>query len=713
MATFNYLVNVTGDCSQNSSGIVSILPFGGTPPYTVEWYSPSLSPVDLVNGVASVRTGLSFGTYSVRLNDSTLPVNNEFYLNVPVSSGVCANIVSVSATTCGLNNGSVLLGSSSFYSSTQFYLYSGDGTYITSAVTTNQSTTTIGNLTAGTYYAVALDLGGCSGTSQNFIVNESSELDFGLYIVPNSTCANIPNGKIFVTGQTGTGPYTYLWNTSATTSSITGLTQGSYSVTVTDSFGCSKSQTAIVNVVDPIGVGTVTSVPPTCFMSNGSISVTVTGGTSPFYYSASTGNVLVSYSTTYSLSGLSSGSYEVLVTDSGLCSVSATATLQTPQGIAQISVVGQSSSCSGNDGSISISLTGGVSPYTYTLVYPDLTQQNIITSQTAQLFSDLSTGDYVVIVTDSSACTFSQDVIIVTENKFTTSSVVTPTTCGQSNGKITVTTTTGATLPIDYSIDDIYKVIDTSLSAVTFTNIPPGPHVVTVTDASGCVQTSNVYVPTSQPVDFSLYSTSCGSGNNGSITAFISTGNPPFSFNWSDNVSNNPQQIQVTGLTAGTYSVTITDSEGCSQNRSTTIECTTNYVSYQTYVMGSEAFNLNSPVKFGLLQMLNEGYADLTSGNTDCNLISATYSVNVLFSPAGYSGQTTFYTTTSLNDAPSDNLYYDAVRNLLLSIPGIGSVTINQLTNQITIETIAGNDAVVCGTVIIDIVIVYDIMCLT
>jgi hypothetical protein len=346
-------------------------------------------------------------------------------------------------------------------------------------------------------------------------------------------------------------------------------------------------------------------------------------------------------------------------------------------------------------------------------VYPDLTQQNIITSQTAEVFSDLSTGDYVVIVTDSSACTFSQDVIILTDNKFTTSTVVTPTTCGQSNGQITITTTTGATLPIDYSIDDVFKIIDTSLSAVTFNNIPPGPHVVTVTDDSGCVQTSNVFVPTSQVLDFSLYSTSCGSGNNGSITTFISSGNPPFTFNWSNNVPNNPQQIQVTGLTAGTYSVTITDSNGCSQNRSTNIECTTNYVSYQTYVMGSEVLNVNSPVKFGLLQMLNEGYTDLTSGNTNCTLISATYSVNVSLSPLGYSAETTFYTTTSLNDAPSDNLYYDAVRNLLLSIPGISLVTINQLTNQITIETTPGDEAVVCGIVVVDIVIEYDIICLT
>ena len=99
----------------------------------------------------------------------------------------------------------------------------------------------------------------------------------------------------------------------------------------------------------------------------------------------------------------------------------------------------------------------------------------------------------------------------------------------------------------------------------------------------------------------------------------------------------------------------------------------------------------------------------LISGNTNCNLISATFSASVSMNPAGYSASTPFYTTTSLNDAPSDNLYYDTVRNLLLSVPGIGGVTINQLTNQITVQTNPGSTAAVGQTIVVDIVVVYDI----
>jgi len=707
---FNYLVSVTGDCSHTSVGAINIYVSGGTPPYTVEWYDPSLPPADVTTG-NSIRTNLAYGTYSVRLNDSTLPTNNQFYVNIPVSSGVCCSIVSIQGTTCGLDNGSVTGTSTSLYSSTRFSIYTEDDTFVSSA-TTNLTTAVFTNLSAGTYYLVALDLGGCTGRSQTFIIEDSSPLDFGLYTVPNSTCSNLPNGKIFVTGQTGTSPFTYLWSNGATTQSITGLTEGNYSVQVTDSFGCITSKSTTVEKVPPIGFGIFTATQPTCFSSNGVINMTITGGTAPFYYSASTGSVLISYSRTYTLTGLSSGEYTFLVTDAGLCSFVAGTTIQSPLGMASVTINGQNSTCSSDNGSILISVVGGVTPYTYTLIFPDASQLNVSNSQTSQLYSNLSAGTYTVVVQDSSGCSYLQEVIIITENKYTITTQVTSTTCGQNNGQINITTTTGATKPIDYSVDGIYNIIDSTFSSVTINNLTSGSHIVTVTDADGCVKTQNVFIPSSTQLNYSLYSTSCGSGNNGGLTAFISSGNPPFTFQWSDNVIGNPQQIQVTGLTAGTYSLTIVDASGCSQKRTTTITCNTNYASYETYVMGADTFVVQSPIKYGLLQMMNEGFADLTSGNTSCGLISATFTAKVSVSPAGYNTSNLFYTSTNLNNAPSDNLYYDTVKNLLLSIPGVGGVTINQLNNQITIETDKNNNSLNGQEIKIELLIVYDIMCL-
>jgi hypothetical protein len=306
------------------------------------------------------------------------------------------------------------------------------------------------------------------------------------------------------------------------------------------------------------------------------------------------------------------------------------------------------------------------------------------------------------------------EITIIAENKYTISTTTTGTTCNQINGLIGVTVSGDVTFPLNYSIDNgLFDIFNTSLTSVTFNNISSGTHTVTVTDASGCVQSSNVLILGSNPLNFSLYSTSCGTGNSGKITAFISEGEAPFNFNWSNNIPNNPQQIQVSGLTGGTYSLTIVSDDGCSLSRTTSISCNQSLTSYQTYVMGSEVFNIESPTKFGLLQMLNEGFYDLTLGNTGCNLISATFTAKVSVNPLGLTTSDTFYTSTGLIDAPGDNLYYDSITQLLLSVPGVGEVIVNPLNNLITIETIPGNNTLNNQEIIIDLIIEYDIICLT
>jgi hypothetical protein len=708
---FDYIIKVTGDCQNNGSGIIDLFITGGSEPYVVQWVQPVLSTNLTSSSV--IKTNLFSNTYTVQVTDSSLPVNQVEFINIPVSSGVCCSILGVQNTTCSQNNGSVTGTSTSQYSSTNYYLYHGNDVFSQSGIT-NQGTIEFGSLTAGTYYMTVEDLGGCTGRSQNFIVEESEPLNYGLYMVPNSSCGGSPIGKLSVTGLTGEPPFTYLWNNGQTGSTITGLTSGPYFVTVTDGYGCQLSKSETVVDVNPIGIVLFTSNPPTCFAADGSITLNITGGTAPYYYSASTGQVDISYSQSFTISGLSSGSYEFLVTDAGFCQVFGQTSIVSPNGVASVTIQTSNSTCNSNNGEITISVIGGVTPYTYTLIYPNGNVENISGSQSAQVFSNLSGGTYSVGVSDSSGCSYLDELLILTQDKYVISATTIGTACNQSNGIINISVSTGATLPLNYSIDNgIYDILNTNLTAVTFNNIAAGTHTVTVTDATGCEQSSNVLITGSVPLDFSLYSSSCGVGNNGKLSAFINSGVPPFNFYWSSNVPNNPQQIQVSGLTGGTYSLTIVDSNGCSLTRNATISCFGNISSYQTYVMGSEIFNITSPTKFGLLQMLNEGFYDLSLGNERCNLVSATFSVRVSVNPLNLTTSQTFFTTTSLNVVPTDNQYYDTVRNLLLTIPGVGGVTINPLTNQITIETTRGDDTLNGQEIVVDLVIDYDIMCLS
>ena len=684
MADLFYSLSVTGDCTNASNGAINISIASGTPPYNVQWVSPNLG-YDL--GVfSSFRDNLSYGTYSVSITDSTLPINNQTLVNIPVSNGVCCYVSGVQGTTCGLNNGVVTGTSSSDYSSTNFYLFNSGDTLLSSANTTT-NLVFFQNLTAGTYYMVALDAGGCTGRSETFVVEDSTELNFGLYVVDNAACGYTPLGKIYVTGETGTAPYTYQWNNGETGSFITGLTEGAYSVRVTDAFGCSKFSAATVSNVPPISIVAFQSTPPSCLSNNGSLTVITTGGTLPFYYSASTGYVEISYSPTLTLSGLGAGQYGFTITDAAYCSVYGATNVATPSGMSYVTVSTTNSTCSYLDASIEISLGGGNNPYTYTLIYPDTSTKSVTTNLQFNLFSNLSAGTYTVTVDDASGCTFVGYYTVSAQSQFTISTTTTGTTYGQTNGSIEVITYSGGTAPYNYSLDGITNILQTALTAVTFNGVSYGQHTISVSDAIGCTQTIAAYVDYTPPVDFILYPTNAGTGSGGTITTLISSGVPPFTFYWSDNVSGNPQTIMVENLTAGTYSLIIVDSNNSSLKRETIVTGSQSFSSYETYIMGEQKFELDSNSKYGPSKMFNEGYYDLTSGNTGCVLSSATFTTVVIVNPYGTEITDTFYTSTSLLDYPADNLWYDSIQNLLMTVIGVGGVTINEENNQILITS--------------------------
>lgn len=712
MAAFSYILNITGDCSSQGIGVVSILPTDGTPPYTVEWVDPSLPPVEIVVNTPSVRTGLYPGTYSLRINDSTSPTNQEFFVNANVSSGCCVSITSVSASTCGTNNGLVTVSATTYLSSVLFEIFTSGGTLIDS-FDSNTATAEFASLSAGTYYVLATDIGGCTAQTPNFIILNSSSLNFGFYTVPNSAC--LPTGqaigKIYVTGQTGTPPYTYLWSNNATGSTVTGLTSGTYSCTLTDVNGCTATRETTVENVAPLGLVNFTAVNPTCFQADGSLQIFISGGTAPYYYSASTGSVDISYAQSFVLNGIPAGTYSVVVTDAGLCQIFAGTDLQTPNSIGDVSVDVTNSICSVNDGSIAVNVGQGLPPFTYTLVYPDSSNKSTTSSTPNFLFSNLSAGTYNVFVEDQSECVFSQVVNVFTSNLFTISTSVTEASCGSDNGSIYVSMTTGGTSPFTYTIDNVVVLSNSSLTAFTFNNLIEGSHVISVTDANGCKQSSTVFVNGTDDVNFTLFPSGCGNGSEGQITAFISSGTPPFIFDWSDNVSGNPQNITVSNLTGGTYSLTVTDSNGCSLSRTTTVACSAVQSGYVPYEVGSQELVVSVEEELGLLEMLNDGYQDLTSGSTTCVLNSTTFIATVSITPVGLYLQQPFYNGTSLVDVPASNLWFDTIEALLLTVPSVEQVQIDPLTNQMIITKNPSNTYLDGQVINISIAIEYDIDC--
>jgi hypothetical protein len=686
-----------------------LTPYDGTQPYTVQWITPDLG-TDL-SVTSSTRTTMSAGTYSVLIIDSASPTNNQTYVNVNISSGICASIVSVEKTTCGLNNGIVNVSASTPLSTVLYYLYDTNDNLLQSS-TTNYDYATFQGISAGTYYFIANDSGGCTGKSETFIVENSENIDFGFYNVPNATCTYEPSGKLYVTGLTGTPPYKYMWSNGSNGSFIAGLTNGQYSVEVTDSLGCGVIKTATIENVGIVSVGIITANPPSCLSNDGSLSIQITGGTPPYYYSASTGYVEISYASGFTLNSIGAGPYTINVTDAGFCQTSISTILNTPAGMTSVNVQTKNTNCSFSEGSISVSVQGGNIPYQYILTYPDSSDKIVNTNIQQNLFSNLSAGTYNVSVVDSSGCTYLNNYTIYNETSFSISADSVSATYGQNNGSVTITKSTGGTEPFTYSLDGNVNYLNTILSAVTFYGLSSGQHEVVVVDSAGCRQRAYVNVGYVPVVDFLLTPTSAGSNSGGTITALVSSGTPPFSFNWSDNIIDNPQTITVTGLTAGTYSLVIIDSNGSSLKRTTTINGSTSLDSYQSYTVGEQTFELITNTKYSLSKMLNEGFQDLTSGATGCYLSSATFTTKVKVSSTYPEVTETFYTTYSLLDSPQDNLFYDTIQNLLSSSIGVGEVIVNEIDNKITIlSDVNRQNLVPSFDIKVYLLIEYDIYC--
>jgi hypothetical protein len=687
--TLGYTFQVSGDCSGATRDVV-FSPTGGVAPYTIDNIVPG--SLSALTGTTTITyTGLTGGTYVFRLNDSLGLQNNELYINVTITDCYEAHIINASGTTCGLDNGSLVVTAVTSGCPYTILLYKDTVLYDTQVA--NTMPYTFSNLGTGVYYGLLYDASSTTATTENATINPSNPLSFGFWKVNTSNCV-IDKGKLSVTGQTGTGPYTYLWSNGETGQTITGLTVGTYTCTVTDDLGCETTLSETVGVADPLGIGLLSASTPSCFASDGSLTYFLTGGTAPFYYSATTGQVGYTLGSQFTLTNLNAGSYIVEVRDANFCVVQLPGFLTPINGFDVVSLQVTNSNCNQNNGAVTVEIQGLGGFYTYSLSGQNTNTGYVNTtlSQTV-FFTNLPNDTYDLTISGSGTqCVYTTSLTISSQQKFPITVTTTGATCGSPDGVAIVEVGTGYTGVLDYVLSNGNTIIDTTSTATTYNNLPAGNYTITVTDEDGCSVSEDIIILTQGQLITVLHVTDCVNGNDGAAEVLIFGGEPTFTYNW----SNGQTGDTVSGLSSGNYYVEVTDSNGCYSIQNFQISCVgTLTSSYQLFNLCNDTFTTTVGTKRGFFEMVNEGFVDITSGYTNCVLTGAVYNCEIEIS-SPVSGSTLysvpFYTGTSLNDIPQDTLWQSTIESILSSATTVSSFTVDLINNTLQILSNCNGD---------------------
>ncbi|MFH1320920.1 MAG: SprB repeat-containing protein [Bacteroidota bacterium] len=531
--------SANASCYGSNDGSATLTASGGTAPYSYLWN-------DISAQTNATATGLTAGTYSVTVTDSNgCTASDSIILTEP--DPLTANITASTNISCnGFNDGSATLTTSG---GTPPYTYVWDTTPF-------QSSTTATGLAQGIYNVTVTDSNGCDTTTSVTIIEPPLLTANITGIIPVS-CYGGNDGSATLTASGGTAPYSYLWdnNDAQTTATATGLTAATYSVTVTDNNGCNITVSVVINEPAALSANISSITDVGCYGgSDGSAMLTSSGGTPLYTYSWNTSPVQTSATAT----GLEAGNYSVTVTDANGCDTTLSIIISEPSQLIATITSRINASCNGySNGEAIVTPIGGISPYTY--------QWNDPNSQTSATATGLYAGMYTATVTDNNGCN-ALAIVIINEPAILSFSIsTTPANCGNADGEACVTAS-GGIPPYTYFWNTA-PVQNTSCA----TGLPAGCYDIIVTDSNGCAAIGTVCISDlaiTITVDW-VNNITCYGGNDGGISITASGSTPPYSYSW----NTNPLQTgsTATGLTAGSYTVTVTDANGCQATLTATV----------------------------------------------------------------------------------------------------------------------------------------------
>lgn len=538
------LSTTDASCDGFCDGTGTIVIAGGTPPYTYEWLTISGDPI--VGGTTPSVEDLCEGNYTVEVTDANGCTTEQQPFVINGFEPITATLFSNDAD-CGVSNGNATVFASGGNAPYTYQWFD-----VTLTPIAGETDMVLLDFSSGIYFVIVTDANGCSETFA-VTISDIGGPDVSFDTITNPTCFGSCDGSIEITITGDNPPFLFSWNPDGIIAEDpTDLCAGDYLLEVIDDLGCTAYyDTTLVN---PPEINIAFTISPTaCGLCDGSINLTLTGGTGDLTVVWNNGEDGTS------ISDLCSGAYEATVTDENGCSVTQSFVVPNSEDLtidASITAVSCIENC---DGAIEVNGLGGTAPYTYLWLH-DGSVSNIIT--------DLCTGVYFVEVTDAAGCINTIEVELPEINPIEAISTVVNPTCGDSNGSIVVSSS-GGVLPHDY-------LWNTGPTVSNISGLDAGFYTLSITDANGCSADFNYPLSnmTAAAIELEATDVNCFGDCNGEIdTTSLTGGTPTFDFEWLDQTgaSIGITTPLATGLCAGDYTLQVTDAVGCISFQTTTI----------------------------------------------------------------------------------------------------------------------------------------------
>ena len=485
---------------------VNLIISGGIPSYTEDWG---------VYNAASLPMGTF--SYSVTDNNSCIYTNT---ININEPNELLISSTQNNISTCGANDGNIdvtILGGTIPYS---FSWSSG------------QNNEDINSLAAGTYTLTVTDANLCTNTLSVILTEPTTPI---LNYTQNNTSCNLGNdGSINLSVSAGIAPYQYNWSNSSTTPNIFNLSAGIYTVNVIDGNNCIVTENITITEPTAINVISTQTNVTNCNGNDGSIDISISGGTGSYTFLWSNGT------TTEDVFNLNSGIHYVDINDINNCTYSFNFTINEPAGITTTENIINVNCYGENTGSVTLNIIGGQAPY--------------IENWNGYNSTSLSSGNYSYTVTDNQNCNYNNTIIISEPNELIVTETINPVLCKNENTGNVILNISGGVTPFNQNWGGNNPLA-----------LQDGNYTYTVTDFNGCTFTNTVVITEPSLLTSNITTTDalCFGYNDGTATVNTTGGTTPYNINWFGQNNN--------ALTNGSYSTLITDANGCTNTLNFTI----------------------------------------------------------------------------------------------------------------------------------------------